>query len=448
VPVDYADPGGRTLELALIRARHEGGERIGSLIFNFGGPGGSGVITLPAFAGQYRGLQSGYDLVSFDPRGVGDSAGVICLEGEELDALEQELGAVARTEEEKQAEKDAEERFIAACQAHSGEVLPHLTTANTARDMDLLRHVLGDNKLHYFGISYGTQLGGVYAHLFPQNVGRAVLDAVVDPDADGFQGTVQQLAGFQMALEHYMAHCAEQYEETCATGAGGEEGNAILIDFLSQLAEEPLATDDPDRALTQRLATTGIIAALYDEEAWDYLAIALWDALREEDGSMLLLFADFYNGRDENGEYSNQSAAQTAITCADGVDTGGAQERDPEQAAAELRAASPVFAHFVEVEEETLEEGMCEGWPVVGDGELNVAAEGAPPMLLIGTTGDPATPYEGAERMQNAMGEGVGVLLTYEGEGHGAYGSDDCIDDTVDEYLLAGMVPEDGLVCG
>jgi pimeloyl-ACP methyl ester carboxylesterase len=445
VPLDYEAPDGETIEIALVRAVSPASEesRIGSLIFNFGGPGGSGVTGLPGLSEEFEALRDGYDLVSFDPRGVGDSAGVVCLDAAEVDALEQEMGAEPTTPAQEKAYEEAEERYIAACEANSGAVLPHLTTVNTARDMDLLRHVLGDNKLHYFGFSYGTQLGGVYAHLFPQNVGRAVLDAVVDPDADETEGFLQQIAGFQLALEHYMEDCAEEFEDNCATGAGGSEGNAILTDFLAGLAEEPLPTDDEDRDLTQSLAVTGIIAALYDEETWDYLTMALWSALEDEDGSMLLLFADFYNGRDENGQYSNQTDARTAISCADAAPVDEDAE-EPEDRTEEFIAASPVFGPYAGSGQD---EG-CEGWPVAGDGVLDVSAEGAPPMVLIGTTGDPATPYEGAERMQNALGEGVGVLLTYEGEGHGAYGSDDCIDEAVDEYLLNGMVPEDGLVCG
>ncbi|NJP68298.1 alpha/beta hydrolase [Streptomyces spiramenti] len=442
VPLDYEEPDGETIGIALIRAAStaEGDARQGSLIYNFGGPGGSGVLTLPMLGEQYEALREGYDLVSFDPRGVGESAGVRCLDGEEIDRQEQEHGALPRTEEQEEAYAEMSAEYVAACEANAGEILPHLTTTNTARDMDLMRHVLGDSRLHYFGISYGTELGGVYANLFPEQVGRAVLDAVVDPTADSVDGALLQARGFQLALENYMADCAEVYGEECPTGEGGEEGSALLADLLAEVAEEPLETGG-ERQLTEQLAVLGIVATLYDQEAWEYLTVGLMEAL-EGDGELLLLFADAYNERDEEGRYSNQRDAQAAITCAD---TTG--QRDPE-AIEENRAAfedaSPVFGPYL-----LWSLAGCEGWPTDGEAEKpEVSADGASEMLLIGTTGDPATPYEGAERMQRELGEGVGVLITFDGEGHGAYGQDECIDDSVEDYLLSGMVPQNGLVCG
>ncbi|NJQ15105.1 alpha/beta hydrolase [Streptomyces bohaiensis] len=442
VPLDYQEPDGETIGIALIRATStaEGDARQGSLIYNFGGPGGSGVFTLPLLGEQYETLREGYDLVSFDPRGVGESAGVQCLDSEEIDRQEQENGALPRTEAEAERYADLAAEYVAACEAAAGDVLPHLTTANTARDMDLMRHVLGDSRLHYFGISYGTELGGVYANLFPEQVGRAVLDAVVDPSADFVESSLGQVRGFQLALENFMADCVDTYGEDCPTGRGGAEGSALLADLLAELAEEPLETGG-DRLLTEQLALLGIVATLYDQEYWEYLTVGLMQAF-EGDGQVLLLLADSYLGRDEDGRYSNQRDAQAAITCADS--TG---QRDPEaieENRAAFEEASPVFGPYL-----LWSLAGCAGWPVDGEAQTpEVAAEGAPEILLIGTTGDPATPYEGAERMQRELGEGVGVLLTFDGEGHGAYGQDACIDDAVEEYLLSGMVPQNGLVCG
>ncbi|WP_103528620.1 alpha/beta hydrolase [Streptomyces sp. SM12] len=444
VPLDYEEPEGETIPVALVRAASSGdaGDRIGSLIFNFGGPGGSGVFTLPLLADDYEELRGGYDLVSFDPRGVGESAGVVCLDDEASDRLDQEAGAVPRDEEQEERYTELAAEYVAACEANSGELLPHLTTANTARDMDLLRHVLGDSSLSYYGASYGTELGGVYANLFPEQVGRAVFDAVIDPTADFVGGALLQASGFQLALENYMTDCAAKLAEECPTGEGGvAEGTDALVEFLDGLAEEPLEAGG-DRALTEQLGLLGIVAMLYDEETWQYLSMGLAQAMHEEDGELLLAFADMYNGRDDEGRYSNQQDAHAAIRCADV--TGQRDRAAIDEHRDAFEEASPVFGPYL-----LWSLNGCEGWPVDGSYEFpEVSAEGAAEILLIGTTGDPATPYEGTERMQQQLGDGVGVLITFDGEGHGAYGKDPCINDAVEEYLLSGMIPQNGLVCG
>lgn len=210
VPLDYAEPDGDTIELALIRAKAiDGKRRIGSLIFNFGGPGASGVATLPAFGTEYDKLRTRYDLVSFDPRGVGRSAGVECEDDAQLDARYEGDGTPDDAAEEKAFTEDTK-TYVAACEKNSGKELPFVGTTNAARDMDLMRQVLGDEKLYYFGISYGTELGGVYAHLFPGKVGRSVLDAVVDPTEDAEQSSLGQAEGFQLALDNFAEDCADR----------------------------------------------------------------------------------------------------------------------------------------------------------------------------------------------------------------------------------------------
>ncbi|MFH8365717.1 alpha/beta hydrolase [Streptomyces sp. NPDC018031] len=438
-PLDYAEPEGETIDLALIRAKATGGDkRIGSLVFNFGGPGASGVATLPAFTEDYRTLRSRYDLVSFDPRGVGESAGVRCLSDKDLDAYyatdsspddDAELKAAAATNK----------RFVDACRKNSGKVLPYVDTVSAARDMDLMRAVLGDRKLYYFGISYGTELGGVYANLFPKNVGRSVLDAVVDPTEDPLEGAIAQAKGFQLALDNYMKDCAKS-GPLCPTGKGGEEGNRKLTELLKKLDEQPL--DAGDRKLTQDLALTGIAAALYDQEAWEYLTIALNEAMRLNRGTTLLMMADSYLSRDPQGRYGNIQAANRAINCVDDKQRYTSDDVDEQMAA--FRAASPVFGEFMAW-------GMtgCTGWPAAGKSEHpRVAAEGAAPIVVIGNTGDPATPYEGARKMAKALGKGVGIEVTLKGEGHGGYNSGNaCLKKAVDGYLLDGKVPAAGTTC-
>ncbi|RKN38376.1 alpha/beta hydrolase [Streptomyces hoynatensis] len=449
VPLDWDAPEGETIPIALIRERTTAPEadRIGSLVFNFGGPGGSGVATLPPAAEEYGELRAGgYDLVSFDPRGVGESAGVVCLDDAATDAQNQELTGVPDTPEEEALSERQDEEYIAACEANSGELLPHVTTANTARDMDLLRHVLGDERLNYFGISYGTKLGAVYAHLFPGNVGHTVLDGVVDPDPDQVAQTTLQTEGFQLALDHYLAHCAQQDGAECPTGSDPEAGNQELAGLLAGLEESPLPTSDPDgRKLTSLIALTAVAAALYSPDTWDYLTLGLQEAVWSGTGDTLLYLADLYTGRDAQGRYSNQNAANNAINCAD--DPSG---MSPEEATAhedELTGISPVFGEYMAA---TLT--GCEGWPVSASETERPAYEArdaASPLLLVATTGDPATPYEGAARMQEAIGgPGVAPLLSFDGEGHSAYTSGDaCVTGVVNAHLLTGEVPEDGRAC-
>ncbi|MFI9342360.1 alpha/beta hydrolase [Streptomyces sp. NPDC052773] len=438
-PRDWDDPEGDTIELALIRAKATGpGRRIGSLLFNFGGPGGSGVTALPAFGNDYAKLRTRYDLVSFDPRGVGRSAPVRCQNDRQLDAYFQQDATPDDTAERSELVENVED-FNEACEKNSGKMLPHVLTTDAARDLDLMRQVLGDRKLHYFGISYGTELGGVYAHLFPRNVGRAVFDAVVDPTQTPDQGSLAQAGGFQRALDNFAEDCVSKAEE-CPIGNSAQDVKDRIARLLKDLDGRPVPGIFP-RRLTQTVATSGIAQALYSQEFWDYLTEGL-DQAYDGNGQILMLLSDTMNGRSPNGEYSNLAAANAAINCADDkprYDVAYVERRLPE-----FRAASPLFGEY-------LAWGMlgCTDWPVPGAAHHpEVSAPGAPPILVIGNTGDPATPYEGARRMARALGRGVGVELTYRGQGHGAYDSKNkCVQDAVHGYLLDGKVPKAGTVC-
>ncbi|MFJ1806291.1 MULTISPECIES: alpha/beta hydrolase [unclassified Streptomyces] len=439
-PLDWDDPRGDTIGIALIRAAASGDEsgRIGSLIFNFGGPGGSGVRTLPAFGEEYAALRTRYDLVSFDPRGVGRSAGVRCENDQQLDAYFQQDSTPDDTAE-RTALLDSTKAFNAACEKNSGKTLPNVRTTDAARDMDLMRKVLGDDRLYYFGISYGTELGGVYAHLFPKHVGRAVFDAVVDPTQTSEQGSLGQARGFQLALDNFAEDCAPRTEE-CPVGETAQDVEDRITQLLKNLDGRPIPGIFP-RELTQSAATNGIAQALYSKDFWEYLTEGLEQAYAG-DGKILMLLSDLLNGRNENGEYSNITAANISINCADDkprYSTAQVQRRLPE-----FRAASSVFGDF-------LAWGMvgCTDWPVPGAADHpDVSAPGSAPILVVGNTGDPATPYEGARKMVDALGPGVGVELTYKGQGHGAYGSKNkCVQTAVNGYLLNGKVPAAGTVC-
>ncbi|WP_257002445.1 alpha/beta hydrolase [Streptomyces sp. WZ.A104] len=433
VPLDYAKPSGETLSLALIRKEaRDKRRRLGSLLFNFGGPGGSGVEILPRAAEAYGKLNTRYDLVGFDPRGVAASSGVRCRTDEEQEQAHRSIDLTPDTATEEAAfVKDAAD-FGAGCERRSGKILPHVGTSDAARDLDLIRHVLGDDKLSYFGFSYGTELGGTYAHLFPRNVGRTVLDAVIDPTADGIGHARNQATGFQRALENYLR----------SRGENPKAGTERIARLLARIDRSPLPTDS-GRELSESLAITGIVTPLYSESGWPALTAALEEAEDNGTGNGLLRLADSYNGRDERGRYDTQSHSQRAISCAD---TKARPTLDEARALLpEFRRLSPVFGPLLAWDTA----GWCARWPVEGEHDTpETSAPGAGPILVVGTTGDPATPYEGAQRMADELGKGVGVMLTNNGEGHGAYGGNDCVTSAVDGYFLDGKVPADGTTCG
>ncbi|MGX1565639.1 alpha/beta hydrolase [Streptomyces sp. NPDC055506] len=431
VPLDWSKPDGETIGLGLIRAKARGDDRVGSLLFNFGGPGASGLSMMPSYAPAVSGLRERYDLVSWDPRGVGASEGVRCRGDKEIQAAESVDVTPDTPAEEKAYFQDAAD-FGEGCRKDAGKLMAHVSTADSARDMDRIRKVLGDDKMHYFGISYGTELGGTYAHLFPKNVGRMTLDAVVDPGADTVGHAQNQARGFQRALNGYLE----------STGQDPQEGTRKIADLLRRIDARPLATATPGRKLTQTLAVTGLTLPLYNKESWPTLTSAL-DAAERGDGSELLTLADGYNDRAPSGHYGTTTHSQRVISCLD--DRQRPTAARTKELLPEFEKISPVFGTFLGWDTA----GWCHDWPVPGQHDTpEVSAPGAAPVLVIGNTGDPATPYEGARKMADELGKGVGVMLTWRGQGHGAYGSgSDCVDSTVNAYLLDGSVPKDGKVC-
>ncbi|NJP93510.1 alpha/beta hydrolase [Nonomuraea sp. FMUSA5-5] len=426
VPLDYAQPDGEKLELALIKLPATGkGKPLGSMVFNFGGPGASGVDTLDQAAKALTALRARYDLVSFDPRGVERSSGVRCGSGAEMDTFVA-LDTLPPDDETDKQVAAANKRFAALCQQNSGKILPHVGTVNAARDMDRIRDAVGDPKLNYVGMSYGTQLGAVYATLFPKNVGRMVLDAPLDPTVTFEQRTLAQTRGFQQAYESFLRKCVK---ETCALGKDEATAHTNVENLLNQLTAQPIKVGN--RQLTQGLASTGVAAALYSELTWPFLEEALGAALKG-DGEALLYLADSYTGRSPDGSYSTQMTSFPAITC---VDTA---ERPDEATLRRTEAAalkiSPLFGSEGSG-------GLCRVWPAKGSDEArHVNATGSAPIVVVGGKGDPATPYEWAPKLTAQLK--TATLVTYEGEGHGAYLSGSkCIQGLVDAYLIDGKVP-------
>ncbi|GAA2425517.1 alpha/beta fold hydrolase [Actinomadura vinacea] len=441
VPLDYAAPRGRTIRIALLRIKAtKPDRRIGSLLFNFGGPGASGVETLAQAAGEYRTLNTRYDLVGFDPRGVGRSAPVTCVDDRRMDQLTAMDDSPDDPAEER-ALTDARASYDQGCEARSGSILPYVGTRSAARDMDMVRAALGDARLHYFGISYGTWLGGSYANQIPRNVGRAVLDGAVDTKISDVQLGLQQAAAFQRALGAFGAACAGHGPTACPLGRDSRAVVATVAGLLNGLDARPLPTKDPARPLTQSLGTTGVAAALYSEQLWPILARALTEAVRGRDGTTLLTLADLQLGRQEDGRYTNLVAAGNAITCADTTERHTVEE--VRRLLPRFRGASPIFGPDM-----AWSLLGCTGWPVRGDAAAGeVGAPAARPIVVIGNTGDPATPYAWAPALTKAIG-GQATLLTLKGQGHGAYDTGDrCVRKAVDRYLLDGTVPPNGTVC-
>ncbi|HSF26420.1 MAG TPA: alpha/beta hydrolase [Actinomycetes bacterium] len=435
VPVDYADPDGPTLGLAVNRLPASG-PRLGSLVLNPGGPGGSGV----EYAGYATAVVSSpvrerYDVVGFDPRGVATSDPVRCLDDRETDVF---LAADASPDDAAEVARLVElsQQLGQRCQARNPEVLAHLGTEDVARDLDVLRAALGDDDLHYLGKSYGTFIGATYAEMFPWRVGRLVLDGALDPRSTSAEINLGQAKGFEVAFSAFLADCLGK--RTCPLTGDEADARAQLADFLAAVDRRPLPAGD--RQLTQALAVLGVVFAMYDEVFWPQLRSALKAGL-SGDGRPLLGLADAYADRGTDGRYgSNQNDVIYAVNCLDRPEPDG-----PEQLAAAqpgFEKASPLFGAYI-----AWSSLPCHYWPVKAESAPGaLRAAGAAPILVVGTTRDPATPYVWAQGLAEQLDSGV--LLTYEGDGHTAYrrGSD-CVDSAVDAYLLKGETPAEGTRC-
>ena len=425
-PLDWSAPDGRALTLVAGRVRATATPRLGSLFLNPGGPGGSGLDLLAGFPTE--GLEQ-WDLVSWDPRGVGRSTAVRCSDDASLDRLFA-LDSSPDDAAEASVRNTAVAGFGRDCLARSGALLEHISTADTVHDLDLLRSLVGDERLHYLGFSYGTQIGAQYADTFPEHTGAMVLDGAVDLRADS---RIDQVQGFERALGHFAAWCAA---ERCGLGDDRTTVLGGIKRLLADLDAHPLPAG-PGRPLTQQLGVSGVLTPLYDgTDGWPRLADALTAAQRGQ-GSALLTLADVGNERGRDGRYGSLASAFPAIRCRD--------SQAESVAAADRRAASlvpkaPVLGAFNGADV------FCPLWPVppaAKTGRLHRV--GDRPVVVVGTTGDPATPYEYAVDMARDLDSAV--LVTHEGEGHTAYGSSACVRRLVQDYLNDGRVPTSGVRC-
>ncbi|MDR0366867.1 MAG: alpha/beta hydrolase [Bifidobacteriaceae bacterium] len=439
-PLNWDAEEGELIELALARVKATNpDERIGSLLINPGGPGGSGILHLPSTVSRLSDeVKARYDIVGFDPRGVGASSAVECYTTTE--ELDEYFGSYwPANAEGYESSRAVFEPWAEACAENTGPLLGHVDTVSSAKDVELLRHLLGDEQLNWLGYSYGTQLGATYAELFPDKVGRFVLDGAVDPSLSAQEASIQQAAGFEAAVGDFIDYCLDA--SACPFDGTKEEALAALHQFLLDVEEEPLpAMLGGGRELTLPLAFNGIAVAMYDEAFWFIEVMALQQAIETGDGSALMTLSDAYLSR-EGGKYTNNMmVAFMAINCLDA--RAPSDLPSVEAQAAALKAAAPTLGEFW-----GYGEMGCAVWPYPQTGDPHpVSAPGAGPILVIGTTGDPATPYRWAEALASQLESAV--LLTYEGTGHTAYGrSNECVDQAVDAYLLEGTVPQAGLTC-
>lgn len=435
-PLSWDDPESDPIELALKRKPAEG-DKIGSLLVNPGGPGGSGVDFVEGAVDMFgEPLRKAFDIVGFDPRGVKASTPVTCFDDARKDeALSKDFPP---GEEGFDARADEVRAMGEACAENTGELLGHVDTQSAARDMDMLRAALGDTKLNYLGYSYGTQLGAVYAGLFPERAGRLVLDGGIDTTLTADETSAGQAVGFENALRAYVTDCLAG--DSCPLNGSVEDGMRQVRGVLDAAYERPFPTSS-DREVTQTLAFYGVAVTLYDEQSWPVLTQALDEVINQGTGDVLLYLADFYNDRNNDGSFNtNSTEAFRAVNC---LDARGSEDVDTMLAEAdEIEEAAPTMGEFFAYG------GLsCVDWPYpVAEQEYDLSAAGAPPILVVGTTNDPATPYVWSEGLAETLESGV--LLTYEGEGHTAYGrSNKCIANAVESYLIDGKVPEEGKTC-
>lgn len=441
VPLAWDDPSAGDVELAVARQGATVDAK-GSLVVNPGGPGGSGV-DMAAQADAYfsADVMASYDVVGFDPRGVARSQGIDCLSDEDLDQMRADSFDLL-TEGGERAQHPWVERLAEGCEDDPGsaELLPYVDTASSARDLDVLRAAVGSEQLDYFGYSYGTFLGSTYAGLYPERVGRMVLDGAVDPTLTADDFSAGQAGGFEQATRTFLEDCLKQGEGECPFTGDVDAAAQQLLDLFEKAQSDPLPTDDPDRPLTGALARSAVLMLMYDDSSWQYGREGIAAAL-DGDGQILLNIADQSASRNRDGSYSgNGNEAITAVNCLDRP--GLASEEEETALAQQLAKVDPVWGSSFSYAATT-----CGYWPEKPVREpAPVTADGAAPIVVIGTTGDPATRYTWAESLADQLSSGV--LLTFEGNGHTAYGrSGGCIEEQVDAYLLEGTTPAEGTRC-
>ena len=477
VPLDYSQPDGQTIEIAMKKHLATGSTRQGTLFMNPGGPGGSGVNDIGVMATTtFAGVQSAYDIIGFDPRGVGSSTAITCDDG----AGQQPAGAAQggmgvddplpgsliadavgddptpfRDAQDPAADGGAEGNISfptlideitkdfkqeeANCAAHTkpAGLLDHVDTVSVARDLDVLRALSGDQKLNYLGFSYGTYLGAHYADLFPANTGRMVLDGAVDPTLSLGGRAAGQAKGFETSLRTYVEQCqsgqAVQEGQGCPLTGDADAGVQQIRALITSADQTPLKTADPNVTVDGRTIRSVVRRFLYSSEYWPLLTYALDQAITQKDGS----YVQVLYGRATAG---SSTPTFYAVNCQDIPVQGDVTSWEKEYR--QNLQSSPTFGAAL-----SNQDARCRAWGHNGTRKpAPIHAKGAAPILVVGTTGDPATPYAWSQALADQLESGR--LLTWEGNGHTAYGrSGPCIHNAVDAYLISGTVPKPGLTC-
>ncbi|MBA2326794.1 MAG: alpha/beta fold hydrolase [Actinobacteria bacterium] len=433
VPLDYDEPDEETIEVALIRIpATDPDEKIGSLLVNPGGPGASGVDFVADNGFFFPDeLRERFDIVGFDPRGTGATEPIECVR-----SLDEVLGFdySPDSEDERQTLEAGVGEFTQQCETAHGDLLDHISSQDTVRDIDRIREAVGDEKLTYVGFSYGTYLGSVYADFFPDKVRSLALDGAVDPALTSLEVNLEQAAGFERSLTAFLENCAG--DRGCAFYNGGDPQGAYDA-LVAAIDAQPLEADG--RRLGPNEFDLGVAQSLYSGEfGWDSLAQAL-AAAADGDAGELLILADEYTGRRDDGSYDGLLEPFWAIGCTDGEPIG--EPGDYPALEEQFRAAAPRFGITF-----LYSALVCSLWPADPVESPNpLDAPGAPPILVVGTLGDPATPYQWAESLAEVLDSGL--LLTAEGEQHTAYLTNQCVTDAVNAYLIELEVPAEGTRC-
>ena len=435
-PIDYANPADGAMQISVIR-KLATGTALGSLVLNPGGPGGSGIeYTTYAEYVVSDTLRENFDIVGFDPRGVGFSTPVECLDDEQTEEYIALDGSPDDQTEIDQAQAMSE-LFAQSCATNSPDTYKFLDTISAARDVDILRALLGDEKLNWLGKSYGTFLGATYAYLFPERVGRMLLDGAIDPTLTNEKLSYGQALGFELALTRFVDDCVTKSD--CPLSASGAAGASEVGDLLIELDANPITLDD-GRLFTQAMGTLGVVGSLYDKQyGWPELRTNLGLAF-DGDFSGLASSVDFYTGRQSDGSYKdNSNDAIAAVNCLDRPDRATTEETAA--LASEWKKVAPNFGEYL-----AWSNISCSYWQAEATGvPKEITAPGTPTILVVGTVNDPATPYTWSQALAAQLSKGV--LLTLDGDGHTAYyqGSK-CIDEIVDNFYLTGEA-EDGITC-
>jgi pimeloyl-ACP methyl ester carboxylesterase len=433
VPFDYADPDQGSFVLYVKKHNASSpADRIGSMMVNPGGPGFGGS-SLADDAQYYfsQDLIDRFDIIAWDPRGTGESTPAVNC----VDTFDEYFGldSPPETPEEKQALIDASQAFNDKCAENSGTILPYISTMASAQDINSLRLALGEEKVSYFGFSYGSELGTTWATMFPETVRAIVVDGAVDPNASSVQEGMNQAKGFEGQLTTFLKQCSEK--TTCEFHNGGD-AEAAFDKLVLDIDTTPLEVSKDRTLVTQGVLFTAVAQAMYSDYYWPQLSEALHDAQLGDGKGILQLYDDYYQ-RNTDGTYGNELEAFLAISCLD--DPGATSIEEVDSRIEEFITAAPRlggnFAYGY----------SCALWPVRQADKVTITGKGAGPIVVIGTTGDAATPLESTRNM--ALGLEQGILIVVEANQHTGYGANSCVVKAVDEYLIKLIVPANETNC-